>query len=240
MVYEHNKYFDLPPATPPVVVVDHTHAPQLAVMRLVKYWDERIKLFGPEKAFLPLTQSCALKDDEVALGMAFMRLTGTTDASGRSIIFADPSKLDPTKYSRESMARTVWYTIHAALEDDITQRKGVVFVVYPHNAKLSQFDRKLAMMNMSSMQGRLPVRLGGFHVVRPPSFFSVVFGVIRLFMHDRVKKRVVVHTGSEAKVLESLAKKGLSPNVLPVDIGGSVIMDQQKWLKSRRQEEPSK
>ncbi len=184
-----------------------------------------------------MTQQGALRDDSTALELAFFRLTGTTDETGRGIAFADPSRLDKTKYARESMARTVWYVMHAALEHETTQRLGMVFVLFPHHAKFSQFDRQLTKMNMAAMQGCLPVRLSAFHVVQPPSFFAAIFPVIRLFLHERVKKRVFVHSGSKQQVLEALSKKGLSSEVLPVDIGGKVVLDQNKWLKTRRQQE---
>ena len=84
-------------------------------------------MFGQDKAFLPMTLDGALKDDHISLGVGFARLVvPAKDPAGRSIIFADPSKLDSTKYDRESMVRATWYVMHAALESVDAQKMGVV------------------------------------------------------------------------------------------------------------------
>ena len=116
----------------------------LAAGRLIKYWDKRVEVFGEDKAFLPLTLDGALKEDEISLEMAFVQSTEhATDAEGRRIILGDPSKLDKSKYTRESMVRAFWYTMHAALEDEVTQKRGIILLLFPHHAQFSQFDRKL-------------------------------------------------------------------------------------------------
>ena len=60
----------------------------LAAKRYASYWDKRIEVCGPEKAFLPLTLSGALKDDDVALSIGFINyLAGCTDPKGRGILY---------------------------------------------------------------------------------------------------------------------------------------------------------
>lgn len=128
---------------------------QLAVKRFVKYWDKRVKAFGPKKAFQPLTQDGALRDDSSALENGFIRLTPTKGAGGRSIFFCDPA-LQDFQYSRESMVRAIWYLFHVALECEDTQQRGMVFIVYPYNASLSKLDRKLMENICASVQGCIP------------------------------------------------------------------------------------
>lgn len=132
----------------------------LAAKRYALYWDKRIDVCGPEKAFLPFTLSGALKDDEAALSIGFANfLAGFTDPLGRGIMYFEPAKQDRTKYTRESMTRAVWYMLHAALESVDAQKHGVIFIAYPAGAKLSQFDRGLVKRILPSIQGVLPVRL---------------------------------------------------------------------------------
>ena len=131
----------------------------------MNYWDKRVEIFGPEKAFQPLTQKEACSEDSVAFSFGVVRAmlkvengkaVFVTDSSGRSIIFGDPSRQDKTKYTTMSMARVVWYVFHAIMENEETQKKGVVFVMYPHKAKISQFNRELTKHITSSVKGCLP------------------------------------------------------------------------------------
>jgi CRAL/TRIO domain len=207
---------------------------QLATKRLIRYWSKRIEVFGPDRAFLPLTLTQALVDDEIPLKIGFARLIeGTFDPIGRGVMLVDPSKLDKTKYSRESMVRAMWYTIHAALEVESTQRYGLVAISFPRNAKFSQFDRELVKMILESLKGYLPVRLSAIHICHPPSFLRIIFPIMKVFLGERLRKRVRVHGGSEHQVLSLLADFGLLKEMLPVEIGGDKVVDQEKWLQSR-------
>ena len=207
----------------------------LAAGRLIKYWDKRVEVFGEDRAFLPLTLDGALKGDEISLEMAFVQSTEHTDAEGRRIILGDPSKLDKSKYTRESMVRAFWYTMHAALEDEVTQKRGIILLLFPHHAQYSQFDRKLVATNAESMKGCLPVRVGAFHICQPPTFFTIVFPIIKLLLGKRLRERIKVHTGSEEHVLERLARFGIPVESVPSDLGGAVVLNQKAWLEHRRE-----
>jgi hypothetical protein len=207
---------------------------QLAALRYAKYWDKRVEMFGPKKAFLPLTLSQALKDDAVALSYGFISLTGTKDASGRAIVFLEPAKQDKTKYPRESMCRALWYVAHAALEDEMTQRRGIVILVYPYRAKISQMDRKLIKMHVDSIKSCLPLRLSGIHLCHPPTFLLLVLPVFKLFMGKRMRNRLQVHSGSKDKVLEHIQMFGLLKESIPQELGGNAKLDYPAWLEQRR------
>mmetsp|Transcript_44652 Transcript_44652/g.136197 ORF Transcript_44652/g.136197 Transcript_44652/m.136197 type:complete len:100 (-) Transcript_44652:521-820(-) len=72
---------------------------------LIKYWEERITIFGEDKAFLPLNLSGALRDDEVGLSMGFITLSPERDSSGRAVLIVDQSKLERKNYTRNMMVR---------------------------------------------------------------------------------------------------------------------------------------
>jgi CRAL/TRIO domain len=220
-------------------------------------------LFGDIKAFLPLTQTGANQDDAAALGRGFIRIVpGARDPTGRPILFVDPSRQDKTQYTRESMTRALWYVMHATLQkapggsgstssssssssDDsqeehsdlqhvLGQQKGIVVIAYPHKAKASQVDRKQIQMNVESFRGYLPVRMSAIHLCHPPTFFHLIFPVISMFLGDRLRKRIRIHSGKVEHVLEGLESKyGLTRDKLPSEIGGDVELNHELWLQDR-------
>jgi hypothetical protein len=204
---------------------------------MVAYWEKRLEVFGSERAFLPLTLTSGILTDHdmVALRIGFVRtLPEKVDPGDRTILFADPSRQDHKLYDTINMVRATWYMLHAALEDDDTQRKGIIMMVYPHNAKLAQFDRNLAKQVMGGIKGCLPVRLTALHVCHPPAFFQIVFPILKLLFGTRLRERIQIHYGSQEHVLERLETKfGLSRTKLPRDLGGSVTLDHHKWLDDR-------
>lgn len=58
----------------------------------MQYWDKRVEIFGPEKAFQPLTLSKALSGDEETFDLGAITLPGTCDPSGRSIVYYNPAR----------------------------------------------------------------------------------------------------------------------------------------------------
>jgi len=208
----------------------------LAACRYAHYWEKRVEVFG-EKAFLPLTLEAALVDDWTALTINFIRvIPGARDPMGRSIVYLNPQYQDRSKYELHSMARAFWYMIHTALENEETQKHGIVFLVFPHRASLNNFDRELSRLNISCIQGAMPVRVSAFHICRPPSFFKVIMVFVRLFTSKRTQKRMLVHFGNEQSVLEKLSTYGLEKSVvIPTEMGGSVELDVVSWLEGRKE-----
>jgi len=210
---------------------------QDATKRIIAYWDKRIEIFGEERGFLPLNLEGALKGDEKALQIAYLRPTHEKDDAGRAILFVDPSRmpLDKKTLDRKSMGRAFWYYIHAALEDEDVQRKGFVILAYGEKVKFSHYDQPMDKINMSSIKGCLPVRIAAFHVCHPPTFFSVIFPIMKVFLGERLRKRVKLHTGSHDDVNEILEVKfGVERGKLPTEMGGANVLDHMKWLETRR------
>jgi len=237
---------------------------ELAALRICKYWNRRIELFGENRAYKPIhlggdgalssnSDSTSSEHDDTTkkqndedeamvkytmkgIKLGFFRPTLTHDTGGRAIVFVDPSRL--AGYNKNSVdermgvARALWYIMHNAIEgNDVVQKLGMVAIAHPQHAKISVVDRKLMKLNIESISGCIPIRIGGFHIVQPPWFFTkIVFPFMKVIMPDRMRKRVRVYSGGEAKILKELKEVGLGREVLPSEIGGDVILDIESWI----------
>eukprot|EP01082_Thalassiosira_pseudonana_P009424 g8394.t1 g8394 contig29:416916-417580(-) len=83
-----------------------------------------------------------------------------------------------------------------------------------------------------------PSRLANYNKhneCHPPWFFGkVAFPLMKLDMPERMRKRVRVHVGSEEKVLKELEEVGIGREVLPSEIGGNVVLDNDGWMQERK------
>ena len=107
---------------------------------MAKYWRKRTKTFGDDAFDETLSLEGALRNDRSALSIGFIRQLPGTDHMGRAIAYVQPRILDRSKYSKESMVRAVWYTMHAMLESIHVQQKGIVFIVDLKGSKMVHFD----------------------------------------------------------------------------------------------------
>lgn len=208
----------------------------LAAVRLCRYWEKRLELFGPDKAFLPLTLEGMFSDNEdgINLGLATL-LPGVKGPAGRSVVLFDPALQDASKYTRAQMVKAFWYIIFSALEDENAAKHGIFFISCTKNVKFSQFDPKLNKMIIGSMQGCLPVRISCIAICYPPTFFRAIWPVIKAIMGSRLRKRIKVMSGSDESVVKQLEAIGLAKEQLPELLGGTLKVDHIAWLKTHKQ-----
>ena len=214
----------------------HSPSPiQLAAIRLAKYWKKRIKIFGPHAFDHNLTLNGALREDKVALDIAFFRQLPGTDKQGRAILYGQPCRLDKSKYTRESMERVVWYMLHALLEDETVQKKGVVFVLDLKGAELRHFDIKMVKSCTASIKGVMPLRVSAIHFCRAPMMFDLLAGTIHWVLGEVLRKRIKNHSHWRNCIndVDSLGQYGIDSRIIPVDLGGSATLDHESWLKNR-------
>ncbi|EEC50197.1 predicted protein [Phaeodactylum tricornutum CCAP 1055/1] len=188
---------------------------ELAARRYATYWEHRVELFGPEKAFLPLTLSGAMKDDLKSLSHGYTR---TVSGHGR-VLLMDPSRIG-SDYDIDSIARCQWYVLSKALEHNIDmQRLGAVFVL--DLGTIRTFDRKLLKRLSETGNDGFPVRCDLYCIVNPPPLVDFFVNVIKVFLKPEVRKSLyVVKTGdSLAEYVSGLTLNGLYDS-----------LDHDKWV----------
>eukprot|EP00584_Thalassiosira_punctigera_P005952 CAMPEP_0172540764 /NCGR_PEP_ID=MMETSP1067-20121228/11699_1 /TAXON_ID=265564 ORGANISM="Thalassiosira punctigera, Strain Tpunct2005C2" /NCGR_SAMPLE_ID=MMETSP1067 /ASSEMBLY_ACC=CAM_ASM_000444 /LENGTH=340 /DNA_ID=CAMNT_0013326677 /DNA_START=60 /DNA_END=1082 /DNA_ORIENTATION=+ len=207
----------------------------LAAIRMAKYWNRRIELFG-DAAFHPLSIATIRDRGERELSLGFLRVMPDTDGTGRCNVFIDPTVLEGHGYEDENMVRAAWYALHAAIEDESTQMKGVVFLVYLRHACVRHFDRSLVKAIANSIKGVLPVRVSVIHIFHPPYLFEVLFEVVSLLLGERLTKRMKMYSGEDSAIHDKLTDFGILPSRLPVELGGALDLDQDQWIAERESE----
>jgi hypothetical protein len=206
-----------------------------SVARYCIHWRKRHAVFGDDGAFKPITLE-TIKDDLVFLSRGVFHVVERGE-DGRSYIFIDSSKFDKTAYTHDNVVRSYWYLIMALLEDEEVCKKGAIMINDVRGFSLHQLDIDLAGAFKDALQGAVPGRLSAFHICHPPSFLRIVFPVISVFLGKRLRKRVLIHGGSEKRTLRQLrATFGFKKEDLPTQLGGTIKLDLKAWLDKRRVE----
>jgi hypothetical protein len=99
-----------------------------AARRLVAYWEVRKKCFGPDRAFLPMTQSGAMAEDMEYSEKALATMLPDDD-HGRPVICWDRIRSTAAVIPRASVLRCSFYLWQVLSEQERAQKRGFVLMI---------------------------------------------------------------------------------------------------------------
>lgn len=215
---------------------------RLAAKTMSGYWTRRVQLFGPDKAFLPMTLSGAMKDE--VLHMSSRRLwemAPVPDTAGRSILYHTPCRRDFSQYSFEQEMRAMWYLFESVIEDRNSRKNGVVILADLRGYSMSHYTLKIATL-FSPLLSVLPTRVKAIHYCYPNSIVNALLPLSKQFMERRLRLRLIMHHPPPIVLLASLNRYCIPRDRIPVDlsVGGSVALNTSSWLLGRMALESSR
>ena len=208
-------------------------------IRLTKYWESRLDLFGPERAFLPMTQSGAMKDDmdcfDVLLDENHML---PHDNRGRAVWFSNKGCRNVERLGKRQQLRILWYYVHTALEVESVQTSGFVLLVGLHINMHTQLNRSLLRMEVLHFRDVLPSTLRAVHFFQVSSFAKEwLLPSVKFLLGRRLRLRLIIHAPTQQ---EDIVKYAFNAANIPVCCGGTYKYNQTKWLEARRLLEESR
>jgi hypothetical protein len=108
-----------------------------AARRLVAYWEVRKKFFGPDRAFLPMTQSGAMAEDMEYSEKALATILPDDD-QGRPVFCRDRIRSTADVIPRASALRCCFYLWQVLSEQERAQKRGFVVMI---NYRVSEAAR---------------------------------------------------------------------------------------------------
>jgi len=204
-----------------------------AAKRLVRYWEKKLELFGPERCYVPLTLERSMGDKEVVvLSNGVMSLLPDKDNSGRALIVIRNALADKN-LPVEVFLRAFWYVSHCALEDPETQKRGYVYLLNSKGMTFGKINFKLISGVTELEKTYLPARMRATHHCFPPNFLRAISPIVKAIAGRRLRSRMCIHGGSDQTVLEQLSKYGITPDRLPREFGGTLDFQPSRWMIDR-------
>jgi len=193
----------------------------LAAKRFAKFWETRIDLFGPEKAFEPITQQHTLKDDMATLRKGYIR----TVPGQERVLVIDPART-LENYDIESIARSTRYVMEKATFacQDMSRLGSICIVDF---GTIRWFDRKLVKRLSHVTENCIPLRTTKILIINPPSRMVKYFvNLLKLCIKQKMRNRI--HVVSNSEKLKRLAG---------VTLEEMAALDHETWLEQMAQQE---
>ncbi|CAL1540188.1 unnamed protein product [Lymnaea stagnalis] len=141
------------------------------------------------------------------------------DSEGCKVVILRPGNWDPDRFPVAEIPRADFLLFSKLVEDEITQVNGIHFIINLEGMTMkhvSHFGPALAKKVMQILQDVVPLRLKRIDYVNEPTFFDIVFSIVKQFMKEKLTKRIVLN-GSEFDKLH----QSIKPIYLPTDLGGT-------------------
>uniref|UniRef100_A0A6V2PWX9 CRAL-TRIO domain-containing protein n=1 Tax=Ditylum brightwellii TaxID=49249 RepID=A0A6V2PWX9_9STRA len=186
---------------------------RFAANKMIQYWDERKRLFGPKFAYLPLTQAGVMRcDNEYLEYKELVHAVKKIDTMNRTLI-----AINGKEYQRrckdltvDSPLRTLWYVINILLKDERVQRNG--FVVILDGSEMTDLKVYESLKDMIvQLSVYLPLSINTIFSRQPTvplmcSTFSVIDGLIpRKTQNSNIR----IVEGPKRRVKRKIQKEGI-------------------------------
>jgi len=220
--------------------------------------------FGPDKCFLRMTLSEALRDDIVALKTGAFALLPRRDVSGRHLMYIVPHNHTGEGYTSDSMVRlhcdslgefcligfshnlglthitviqmrAIWYLMEIAVQESGCLASGFICLVWDKDSTIFDYDPKVFFRMTYFYCNCWPTKHLSMHGCCPPRVLLRMFKPIFFaILNKEVRSRAQIHNVPESQIVEALSQYGILKDMLPTEMGGTVKLNVVDWIASRR------
>lgn len=199
-----------------------------AAQGVVKYWKRRADVFGPNRAFLPLslTGNGAMSKEAIECLKSSQVVRLPHNKHGRAVSCCDQSRR--SKARREILSQCSFFNGQMMSEDEASQVVGYEMLVPVYG---KENNDKFASENMNAILNTFPVRLQCWHFVNclpewkeDSSRFEIIAKGIKVLI-ERMGKNVSTyfHFSQKKKqdIMKELEAHGYERTGVPSSLGGS-------------------
>ena len=154
---------------------------KLAAERYVKYWENRVTLWG-DKAFQELT----LDDDATAISYGFI---GSVKGQDR-VIYMRPGVIPKDRDIHSACRVAIFTTLQALRNSTEMQQKGALVLMDFHG--VTGYDKEFYDTYHRLAGDGFPLRVSLVGLVRPLPLMGIVVDIIKLMLKPKIRNRVKV------------------------------------------------
>ena len=221
------------------LVVEDGNA-EKAASRLAAYWENRLDIFGEDRAFLPMDQTGtgALGPLELDIIQSSALVNAPKDREGRPVVVVCQRNYGPGQIDADyddARVRQAFYIFSVASEQPVAQSKGIVCI----GSLVGKFRPHTNSRVAKAIQ-TMPIRHFEMHGILLPSNLSfagrISWSVVDMFLqHWGGPNRFVVHRGeTDEGTASELAEYGIERSSIPEWLGGTWTLQLYHEWNERR------
>ncbi|XP_058474255.1 clavesin-1-like isoform X2 [Solea solea] len=169
---------------------------------------------------LDMFQSFKVDDPGIkrALMDGFPGVLESPDQHGRKILLLFASNWDQSRNSFTDILRAILLSLEVLIENPELQINGFILIIDWSNFSFKQASKltpNILRLAIEGLQDSFPARFGGIHFVNQPWYIHAMFTIIKPFLKDKTRKRLIL------------------PDCLPSEFGGTLPpYDMGMWART--------
>lgn len=136
--------------------------------------------------------------EEQLMSKTLFPVPGLKTNEGHDVFYMYPARYFPSKTSTEQIIDNLGYCINTMCEKEKASSEDIAFVAYMNDWKMSNFSVDYCYQFMMMLQGKVPARVRMFLIVNPPTWFGLIWKVMRPMLAPDFREKV--HVIKEAKI----------------------------------------
>mmetsp|Transcript_15826 Transcript_15826/g.22210 ORF Transcript_15826/g.22210 Transcript_15826/m.22210 type:complete len:215 (-) Transcript_15826:221-865(-) len=153
------------------------------------------------------------------LKSGLIRLVPVADKKHRAALIVQLKRHTPAKTSALTVLRTWHYVVMRALRTASAQQFGIVMVGDLGGASFNNLDLRIPKTILGAVSKNVPLRVHRICVIRPFMVLRVLLPVVKPFMSQKIRSRLVVLPDPASK--EQGLAQHLEVGKLPEDVCGT-------------------
>ena len=135
------------------------------------------------------------------------------------IFYMKPSRYFPKKTPNSVIIDNLAYCMNVMVEKEKSCTEGIGFLANMANWRFVNFSVSYCLQFMTMLQGRIPVRVRLFLIVDPPSWFGLIWSIMKPMLTKDFQKKVHMMPSSD---LSKFLAEGFE-QYLPNELDGGMI-----------------
>lgn len=174
--------------------------PKKAASRLVGFFDLKLDLFGADKLGKAITLEDLGEDGMEALRQGAQQVLSRRDSQGRAVVASNQglflSLIDRFQDPLLTLKRSFFYTMVSTADDEETQKKGMVYIVYAvESEQLPDAIRRELLKALGHMSTMFPSRCTAIHYCFGSTNTAPLWRAIVLGVGSVLRVRMRTHNG---------------------------------------------
>jgi len=156
-----------------------------------------------------------------ALQDNLLLIPGCRDVEGNHFLYMRPAKYFPDSKNLPGLLRVLCYLLLCLTAKEDAATNGISFMANMDGWGWSNFGTKYAKSFFATLEGQFPCRIRRFLIIDPPSWFSMVWRLIKPMMSKDFASKVSMPKKKDLK-------EHLHPDdqdLVPGDLGGNLTLE---------------